>query len=75
MIPTKNHPRIRQLVLGEISPSFEAFAFSMCVSRNRRQVEMEGKAPAAVEKAVSDVHEFMSKYESVLAADLKSIFG
>jgi len=75
MIPPKTHPRYRQLVTGELSPSFQAFAFSMCVSRNRRQVEHEGKSPDSIAAAIDDIHAFLAKFESVLEPDMKSIFG
>ena len=74
MVPPKTHPRYRQLVTGEFSPSFQAFAFSMCVSRNKRQVEHEGKSPASISTAIEDIYAFVVKFEAVLEADLKAIF-
>jgi hypothetical protein len=75
MVPAINHPRYRQLVTGELTFQFQAYAMSMCVSRNIRMVEKEGKSPTAIKKAIDDVYAFIVKYESVLQADIAAIFG
>jgi hypothetical protein len=75
MLPPKSHPRLRQLVTGEYSYSFQVFAGSMCVSRNLREVQKSSGSPEAVAAAIDDVYAFFTKFESVLAADLKAIFG
>jgi hypothetical protein len=75
MIPPKSHPRFKQLVTGEFSHSFQVFAGSMCISRNLREVQKSGGSPQAVAAAIDDVYAFFVKFESVLAADLKAIFG
>jgi hypothetical protein len=74
MIPPKSHPKYRQLVTGELSPEFKLFAFSMCVSRNKRFVEHEGKTSASIAIAIDDVYAFLEKYERTVETDLKSIF-
>jgi hypothetical protein len=75
MIPPKSHPRYKQLVTGEFTHSFQVFAGSMCVSRNSRNVQASGGSPEAVAAAVEDVYAFFVKFESVLTADIKAIFG
>ena len=47
----------------------------MCVSRNVREVERNGKSQAAVRAAIEDVHAFLVKFEHVLQEDISAIFG
>ena len=75
MIPPKDHPTWRLLVTGERVHSFKALSAAMCVARIVRFVQKEGGSPEAVELAVDDLHAFFRKLESLLADDIKAIFG
>lgn len=75
MIPPKSHPRYRQLVTGEFTHPFKAFAGSMCVSQNLRSVKNSGGSPESIEAAVNDVYAFFVRFESTLVDDIKAIFG
>lgn len=73
MIPPKSDPRWKQLLTGDLQHSFAAASAAMCVSRNRRRLLQDSSAEA-VQKGVDDVHAFFSKFESIVADDLKAIF-
>lgn len=74
MVPDKSHPRYRELVTGQFEHTFQVFSANMCISNNQRKVRAANSSPQSIAEAISDLHAFFSKFESVFADELKLIF-
>ncbi len=75
MLPPKSHPAWKRLVTGELTHAFQLVSAGMCVSRNVRAVQAQGKSPQAVDAAVEEVRAFFQRYENILQNDITRIFG
>jgi hypothetical protein len=74
MLPSKNDPKLRKLVTGELSHDFKAVAASMMLSRLRRSIQADG-GEANILACIEEFHAFVQKYEKVMDADMSAIFG
>lgn len=75
MIPPKEHPTWKLLVMGERTHSFKALSAAMCVSRIVRFVQRQEYSTEAVDLAIEELHYFFRKLEDLLGEDIKAIFG
>jgi hypothetical protein len=74
MIPDKSDPRWKDILTGKIDHHFRFVAAGMCVSRNMRSVEAE-KTQENMQRAVTELHTFFTKYEQIAKDDLETVFG
>ena len=74
MLPEKNDPRWKDLVMGEKTFAFEELATKMVVMRSQMLVRTL-PSEAKIQEAIDLVHAFFSKNEYAVKEDIKAIFG
>lgn len=74
MIPGKNDPRWKEIVTSTKEFPLSGLATKMLVMRVRTIVKLD-QSPAKITEAISIAHEYFSKNEEMLKADLEVLFG
>lgn len=74
MVPNISDPRWKSLVNGTLTHDFTSVAAGMCVHRNQRKVQKD-PSPEIVDDAVSEIHQFFTKYAHVTQKDLNALFS
>lgn len=73
MIPPKTDPRWKHILTGSLQHSFKVTSAAMCISRHQRHINHD-PSPETLAKSLDDVHAFFTRFESILAEDLQSLF-
>lgn len=73
-MPPKTHPKWADLVLGRINHKFSKAAASMLLFQLRCDLKQDA-SPAALQRAVDQLHAFCEKYQGMLRDDLHAIFN
>lgn len=74
MIPDTSDPRWSKLIKGEIDHQFKSVPAGMCLSRNRREYQ-RNPSDTSLKAGVKQLHEFFTKFESILDDDIQAIFS
>lgn len=72
MLPAATHPKWAQLVKGEVSYNYKFLALKIALTRYQQKVKFND---AELQPAINELFEFFKKNESLLADDIKTIFG
>lgn len=73
MVPPINHRAWKELILGNIEVASTKFGFNLLVTNNRNTYQ-KNRSQASVDQLIQQTHEYLTKYESLYAAELKQIF-
>jgi hypothetical protein len=74
MVPNKSHPKWAALIEARIDYKFTRAAASMLVFQLRCDLRTDS-SPAAVARAVDQLHAFCVKYERMMEQDLTALFN
>lgn len=74
MIPDITNEKWKDLVLGKIDHQFKPFSVGMILSRIQREIRIN-KDENNLNRYISELYAFFSKYEKILDDDIKEIFG
>lgn len=72
MLPPKTDKRWHDLLTGKIDHQFTFFAAGMCVSRHKREIQVN---PSLLAKSLDEVYAFFTKYEEIASNDITALFG
>ena len=73
MIPPKNDPRWKNLVLDDQISNFQALPTKMLMMRVR--ILARDKTPQKVEEAIDIAYDFFSKNSNIVLNDIALLFG
>ena len=73
MIPPKNDPRWKTLVLDDQISNFQALPTKMLMMRVR--ILARDKTPQKVEEAIEIAYDFFSKNSNIVVNDIALLFG
>ena len=73
MIPPKNDPRWKNLVLDDQISNFQALPTKMLMMRLR--ILARDKTPQKVEEAIDIAYDFFSKNSNIVLSDIDLLFG
>jgi hypothetical protein len=73
MIPPKNDPRWKNLVLDDQISNFQALPTKMLMMRVR--ILARDKTPQKVEEAIEIAYDFFSKNSNIVVNDIALLFG
>lgn len=73
MVPDRNHPAYKQLVLGQNVPTLECLALKIMLGRIQLAVKSDSSAEN-VAKQMSAIYEFLVKNEQIAGRDIARIF-
>lgn len=71
MVPAMTHPTWPKLIKGERKHQFSQASASMLLFSLQQNYRRD---PAKLDEQVAQAHRFFVKYESLLAADIRSLF-
>ncbi len=71
MIPAANHPMWGRLIRGEIEYKFHNATTGLMLSNLRHEYR---NAPQQIDNYVERARQYFSKFEAVLAEDIKRLF-
>lgn len=74
MVPTLNHRAWRELIVGKNPIASSRFGFNLLLTNNRLYYRKD-QSEAHLDVLIHQIHEYLSKYESLYQAELKQIFG
>ncbi|WP_034412159.1 hypothetical protein [Derxia gummosa] len=74
MVPSKQHPKWKDLVTGKTQPAFTLLAAKFLISRLTMAAKTD-PSPGNVEKLINEAHKFFSENERIADKDIKAIFG
>jgi hypothetical protein len=74
MVPDKTNPKWTSLVKGDIVPEMNMLALKVMLKSLSNQYRINKDNTVLVDSA-EKLHDFFSKYESVLQKEIKTIFG
>lgn len=74
MVPSKTHPQWEALLAGRLDCKFDNTAASMLLCRLQNDLKSDA-SPAARLRAADELHAFFTKYERMLEAEIRAVFG
>lgn len=74
MVPPKTHPKWSQLLLGRFDYKFSNAPASMLLFQLKCDLRRDA-SPAAMSRAIDQMHAFCMKYERFVLSDLQTIFN
>ena len=73
MLPSKNDPKWKALVTGEIKVTFNAISGNMILSRLSKDIK-HNSSKENIEKSIEEAYNFFKKFELIFAKELEAIF-
>ncbi|ALG67551.2 hypothetical protein [Beggiatoa leptomitoformis] len=74
MVPDKSEPLWRLLVTGQKNYKCQVVPASMMLARVIRATQLDDSTEN-IDKCVSEIHSFFTRYEPILEQDILAIFG
>lgn len=73
MLPDISNPKWGSLLKGEINHNFSSVPASLITSRLRREIQ-KNSSEENLKKCVTELYNFLKKYETVFTNDINEIF-